>query len=102
VNHRGRPLRGAIAGFFLGLFLSLDLLIFGVVALDADILAVLPVLGLLAGLALGLTAPLHRGRPAAAVEPATEPLQVDVAPIEAHRPESAPAMTAPESDRTPA
>jgi hypothetical protein len=57
---RGRPVRGAVAGLFFGLFVSLDLLIFGVVALDADILAVVPVLGLLAGVALGLTAPLHR------------------------------------------
>ena len=62
MNHRGHPIRGAIAGLVFGLFLSLDLLIFGVVALDAAVLAVLPLLGLLAGLALGLKAPLHRRR----------------------------------------
>jgi len=62
VNHRGHPIRGAISGLVFGLFLSLDLLIFGVVALDAAVLAVLPLLGLLAGLALGLKAPLHRRR----------------------------------------
>ena len=60
MKQKGRPVRGAIAGFFFGLFLSLDLLILGLVATDADILAVLPLLGLLAGIALGLTAPLHR------------------------------------------
>jgi hypothetical protein len=60
VKQRGRPIRGAIAGLFLGLFLSLDLVIFGVFALDADALVLFPVLGVIAGAALGLTAPLRR------------------------------------------
>ena len=62
MKSKGHPIRGAIAGLFFGLFLSLDLLVFGVVALDADILAILPLLGLIAGLALGLTAPMKRGK----------------------------------------
>ena len=66
---RGHPIRGAIAGLFFGLFLSLDLLIFGVVALDADVLALLPILGLAAGLALGLTSPLKRSKAQAAAPP---------------------------------
>jgi hypothetical protein len=60
VKQRGRPIRGAIAGFFFGLFVSLDLVIFGVLALDADILALFPRLALAGGVALGMAAPLHR------------------------------------------
>ena len=60
MKQRGRPIRGALAGLFLGLFVSLDLVIFGVLALDADVLALFPVLGLIAGLALGVVAPFHR------------------------------------------
>jgi len=60
VKQRGRPIRGAIAGLFFGLFVSLDLVIFGVFALDADALVLFPVLGLIAGVAMGVMAPLHR------------------------------------------
>jgi len=60
VKRRGHPIRGAVAGFFFGLFVSLDLVIFGVVALDADVLALFPVLGIVAGVALGMVAPLRR------------------------------------------
>ena len=49
MKQRGRPVRGAIAGLFFGLFLALDLVIFGVVAIDSNVLAVLPVLGLAGG-----------------------------------------------------
>ena len=80
----------AIAGFFFGLFLSLDLLIFGVVALDANILAILPLLGLIAGTALGMTAPMKRrsSRPAVAAP-------ADAAPSDAAA-EAAPAMASAE------
>ena len=60
MKQRGRPIRGAVAGLFFGLFLSLDLVLLGVFALDADVLALFPVLGLIAGVALGVMAPLHR------------------------------------------
>ena len=60
MKRRGHPIRGAIAGLFFGMFISLDLVIFGVVALDADVLAVLPLLGLIAGVALGVMAPMGR------------------------------------------
>lgn len=58
---RGRPVLGAFSGFFLGLFLGLDLLFFGVVQLDSVLLTVLPVLGLIAGIVLARWAPLGRG-----------------------------------------
>ncbi len=60
MKQRGRPIRGAIAGLFFGLFVSLDLVIFGVLALDADVLAFIPLLGLVAGVALGVMAPMKR------------------------------------------
>lgn len=63
MKQRGRPIRGAIAGLFFGLFVSLDLVIFGVLALDADVLAVIPLLGLVAGVVLGVMAPMKRRSP---------------------------------------
>jgi hypothetical protein len=60
VKQRGRPIRGAVAGLLFGLFVSLDLVIFGVLALDANVLALFPVLGIAAGVALGMGAPLRR------------------------------------------
>ena len=69
MKQRGRPIRGAIAGLFFGVFLSLDLVLFGVFALDADVLALFPVLGLFAGVALGVMAPLHRRGRGGAEEP---------------------------------
>ncbi|MGH9040210.1 MAG: hypothetical protein ACRDZ3_08265 [Acidimicrobiia bacterium] len=60
MKQRGRPVRGAIAGLFFGLFISLDLVILGVMPLEADALAFIPILGLVAGVVLGLTAPLRR------------------------------------------
>ncbi|HEY3239211.1 MAG TPA: hypothetical protein VGL92_06600 [Acidimicrobiia bacterium] len=62
MKQRGHPVRGAIAGLFFGLFVSLDLVIFGVLALDADVLAVIPLLFLVAGVLLGLKAPLRKRR----------------------------------------
>ena len=67
MKQRGRPVRGAVAGLFLGIFVALDLVIFGVLALDADVLALLPLLGAVAGVALGATAPI--GRRAGTEEP---------------------------------
>ncbi len=60
MKQRRHPIRGAIAGLLFGLFVSLDLVIFGVLASDANLLAVIPVLGLIAGIALGVTTPLRR------------------------------------------
>lgn len=60
MKERGRPVRGAIAGLFFGLFISLDLVVLGVMPLETDVLAFIPILGLVAGVVLGLTAPLRR------------------------------------------
>lgn len=57
---RGRPVLGAISGFFFGFFLSLALMMFGIWPLDALSVFGLPVLFLLVGLGLALWAPLGR------------------------------------------
>lgn len=56
-RHRGRPVIGAIAGFLLGLFLAVDLLLLGVIPLDNALVVVLPVLFLVAGVGVGFFAP---------------------------------------------
>jgi hypothetical protein len=64
---------GAIAGFLFGVFLGLDLWLFGVVRTDSVLLTVLPFLGLALGVALGLTGPLRRGRSSGASAPGAPP-----------------------------
>jgi hypothetical protein len=48
-RRRGRPVLGAICGFLLGLFIGLDLLLFGVLPLNSIVLTILPFVGLVAG-----------------------------------------------------
>lgn len=59
---KGRPVRGAVCGLLFGFFLSLFLLTFGVLPLDSILVVVLPVLFLVAGIALGAAAPFKRNR----------------------------------------
>jgi hypothetical protein len=82
VKQRGRPIRGAVAGLFFGIFLSLDLVLLGVFALDADVLALFPVLGLIAGVALGVMAPLHRRGTGSEEGPTAEPESAPVKELE--------------------
>lgn len=58
MTRRGRPVLGAVAGLFFGLFLGLSLLVFGVLALDALLLAILPGAFLVLGVVWGIAAPL--------------------------------------------
>ena len=58
----GRPVLGAINGFFLGLFVALDLLFFGVVRLDSVVITILPIAGIVVGIVLGFWGPLGRSR----------------------------------------
>lgn len=73
MKQRGHPIRGAVAGLFFGIFVSLDMVIFGVVALDANVLALFPVLGIIAGVALGVLAPLRRRSAQSEEGPAERP-----------------------------
>ena len=63
---RGRPVLGAFAGFFLFLFLALDLLFFGVIPLKSPIITILPILGIIVGLVVAKFAPLGGRTPATA------------------------------------
>lgn len=74
MRRRGRPVLGAICGLLFGFFVALDLVVFGLVALDSIVVTIVIVAGLLLGLILGLTAPLGRRRRAGAATTATEPL----------------------------
>lgn len=60
MSRRGRPVLGAISGFFFGLFLGITLLSFGVLPLNSAFLSVLPILGFVAGIVLAFTAPIPR------------------------------------------
>lgn len=61
MRRRGHPVLGAFAGFFLGVFLAMALLVFSVVRLDSIVLVLLPVALLLLGALWGAWAPLGRG-----------------------------------------
>ena len=49
----GRIIGTAVVGFFFLLFVALDLVLFGVIPLNSALVTVLPLLGLVAGAALG-------------------------------------------------
>lgn len=58
----GKIIGTAVLGFFFLLFIALDLLLFGVIALDSVLLMLLPLLGLVLGGAL--SAFVQNNRPA--------------------------------------
>jgi hypothetical protein len=49
---KGRPVLAAVCGFLLGLFIALDLLVFGVIPLNSIVITLLPLIGLVLGIAL--------------------------------------------------
>lgn len=68
---KGKPVRGAIGGFFFGLFLIFDLIFLKVVESDATALLALPIVFLIVGLGLAAWAPLGRNKATATTEPPT-------------------------------
>jgi NhaP-type Na+/H+ or K+/H+ antiporter len=62
VKAQGHPIIGAINGFFLGVFLAADLLFFGAIQLDSELTVILPLVGIVVGIALGFWGPLKRER----------------------------------------
>jgi hypothetical protein len=60
MRRRGRPVLGAISGFFFGLFLGVTLLSFGILPLNSALLTLLPIIGFVGGLVLAFTAPIPR------------------------------------------
>jgi hypothetical protein len=59
----GRIIGTAVVLFFFMLFIAIDLVLFGVVALDSAVVSVLPVVGLVLGGVLGAMA--GKGQPTA-------------------------------------
>ena len=82
MKQRGRPVLGAVSGFFLGLFVGLDLLFFGVVPLDSAVITVAPVVGLVLGVVLAFAAPLGRSKVAATAGASAAPQQTWSAPAQ--------------------
>ena len=56
---RGRPVAGAIFGFFFFFFIALDLLFFGVIPLKSAVITILPIVGIVFGLVWAKFAPLR-------------------------------------------
>lgn len=59
----GRGVLGAVVGVLFGLFVSLDLFLFGALPLDSVILGIVPVVGLVGGAVLAVTQPMGRKKP---------------------------------------
>ena len=56
---RGRPVLGGIVGLLFGLLLTFDLLQLGTFTLSSVLVLVVPAVCLVAGVALGMTAPFR-------------------------------------------
>lgn len=57
---KGRPVLGAVSGFFLGLFLAFDLFLLKAIASDSGLFVTLPIVLAVVGIAVGLAAPRVR------------------------------------------
>jgi hypothetical protein len=66
---KGHPVLGGFAGFFLFLFVAIDLMLFGVLALNSPLLTILPIAGAIVGVLLGHFAPLGPKEAPVTVEP---------------------------------
>lgn len=53
----GRQILGAVSGLFFGLFLAVDLVMFGLLRFESPVVLVLPVFGLVLGLGLAAWSP---------------------------------------------
>ncbi len=62
MKRRGRPVLGAISGFFTGLFLALTLLAFGGIALDSVFLTLLPIAGMVLVFVIAMWFPVGGSR----------------------------------------
>lgn len=71
----GRPILGAISGFFFGLFLGATLFLVGVIPLYSDLLIALPIIGIVLGLVMAWWAPF--GKSAEEPPPVTSPPVTD-------------------------
>jgi len=59
---KGRPILGAFSGFFGFVFLAIDLILFGVIHFNSALVTILPVIGLVLGIAFAFWAPIGAGK----------------------------------------
>lgn len=52
----GRTIGGAVLGFLFMLFVAVDLVVFGVIAMNSVVVTILPLIGLVLGIVLGVMA----------------------------------------------
>jgi hypothetical protein len=78
----GRPILGGFAGFFLGLFVWVDLILFGVWPLESSLGCVLLILGIALGIGVAKWAPFggRRAGSSDAVSDETEPAESERSP----------------------
>lgn len=77
---KGRPILGLISGFMFGLFLGITLFLYGILPLASSLLWILPLAGLVLGLAMAAWGPFGGGagkapEPAPSSEGAAEETQ---------------------------
>ena len=73
---KGKPVLGAISGFMFGLFLGISLFLWGVIPLHSMLIWILPILGVILGLAMASWAPFG-GNGDANESSATQPAATD-------------------------
>jgi NADH:ubiquinone oxidoreductase subunit 4 (subunit M) len=56
-RRRTHTVLGAISGLLLGVFVAIDLVLFGVIAFESGLVWLFPVLGLVLGIVVGRTSP---------------------------------------------
>lgn len=69
---KGRPILGVISGFLFGLLLGPTLWLWGVIELASPLIWILPLVGIVVGLAIAAWAPFGKGSTEETAEP-TEP-----------------------------
>lgn len=80
---KGRPVLGVIGGLLFGVFVALDLVFFKVVASDSILVVLLPIFGVILGVALAAWAPFGGRAPAPATAAASDAPPPDAPPPDA-------------------
>jgi hypothetical protein len=96
-QRRRHPIWAAVSGFFLGLFVALDLLFLGVIPLNSVVITLLPIVGLVLFAVLGFMGPLRKKNPEPAVTANTAPIEQYVPPPPPPTPESPAEPAAPDA-----
>ena len=73
---KGRPVLGAVSGFFFGVFAGISLFLWGVIDLHSVLLWILPLAGIVLGLVMAAWAPFGSDTDAAAPAAPVPPPEV--------------------------